>query len=140
MSANIRRALRPCTSYIEIHGSQALGYRDRNVCRRHPVRRAHYLPPQSHDRYCTRAIQSDTDCLRREEKRRTITVKISHAQFSDRFSREAKAVAVLNHPNICTLYDVGPNYLVMELVEGATLAERIRQGPIPLPEALEIAG
>jgi serine/threonine protein kinase len=49
-------------------------------------------------------------------------------------------VAVLNHPNICTLYDVGPNYLVMELVEGATLAERIRQGPIPLPEALEIAG
>jgi hypothetical protein len=42
-----------------------------------------------------------------------------------------KAVAALNHPNICTLYDVGPNYLVMEYVEGSTLAERVQQGPIP---------
>ena len=45
----------------------------------------------------------------------------------------------LNHPNICTLYDVGPNYLVMELIEGPTLAERIEEGPIPLEEALAIA-
>jgi serine/threonine-protein kinase len=48
-------------------------------------------------------------------------------------------IASLNHPNICTLYDVGPNYLVMEYVEGPTLAERIHQGPIPLANALGIA-
>jgi eukaryotic-like serine/threonine-protein kinase len=45
-------------------------------------------------------------------------------------------VAALNHPNICRLYDVGPNYLVMELVEWPMLAERIKQGPAPLEEAL----
>jgi serine/threonine-protein kinase len=48
-------------------------------------------------------------------------------------------VAALNHPNICHIYDVGPNYLVMELVEGATLAGRIKQGAVPLEEALAIA-
>jgi serine/threonine-protein kinase len=53
--------------------------------------------------------------------------------------KEARVIASLNHPNICQLYDVGPNYLVMELVEGPTLADRIRQGPLPLDEALAIA-
>jgi len=48
-------------------------------------------------------------------------------------------VAALNHANICALYDVGPDYLVMEYVEGPTLAERLQKGPIPLAEALEIA-
>jgi serine/threonine-protein kinase len=57
----------------------------------------------------------------------------------DRFSREVRAVAALNHPNICHLYDVGPVYLVMELVEGTTLAKRIEQGAVPLDEALNIA-
>jgi len=70
---------------------------------------------------------------------REVAVKISAERFSERFEREAKAIASLNHPNICTLHDVGPNYLVMELVEGPTLAERINQGPIPLDEALKIA-
>src|SRR6516164_9096696 len=70
---------------------------------------------------------------------RDVAVKIAHERFSDRFGCEAKAVAALNHPNICALYDVGSNYLVMEYVEGPTLAERIEQGPIPLSEALEIA-
>ena len=70
---------------------------------------------------------------------RDVAVKISSERFSDRFSREVHAVAALNHPNICHLYDVGPNYLVMELVEGPTLAERIKQGPFPLEEALAIA-
>ena len=70
---------------------------------------------------------------------RDVAIKISAHQFTDRFEREARAIAALNHPNICTLFDVGPNYLVMELVEGPTLAERIRQGPIPLDEALGIA-
>jgi len=70
---------------------------------------------------------------------REVAVKVSAERFSDRFEREARAVASLNHPNICTLFDVGPNYLVMELIEGPTLAEKIKQGPIPLEEALGIA-
>src|SRR5213593_732032 len=70
---------------------------------------------------------------------REVAIKISAERFSDRFSREVHAVAALNHPNICHIYDVGPNYLVMELVEGATLAERIEQGAVPLDEALDIA-
>src|SRR6202167_5232255 len=70
---------------------------------------------------------------------RDVAIKVSAQQFTDRFEREARAIAALNHKNICTLYDVGPNYLVMEFVEGPTLAERIAQGPIPLEEALGIA-
>ena len=70
---------------------------------------------------------------------REVAIKLAADQFSDRFEREVRAVAALNHPNICHVYDVGPNYLVMELVEGSTIAERIRQGPIPLDEALTIA-
>ena len=69
---------------------------------------------------------------------RDVAIKISASQFSERFEREARAVAALNHPNICTLFDVGPNYLVMELVEGPTLAERIKEGPLLLDEALGI--
>src|SRR4051794_3616953 len=53
---------------------------------------------------------------------RTVALKIANADFSERFEREARAVASLNHPNICQLYDVGPNYLVMEFVEGARIA------------------
>src|SRR6266699_957827 len=70
---------------------------------------------------------------------REVAIKVSAQQFTDRFEREARAIAALNHSNICTLYDVGPNYLVMELVQGPTLAERIAQGPVPIEEALSIA-
>src|SRR5215471_2576059 len=70
---------------------------------------------------------------------RDVAIKVSLERFSDRFEREARAVAALNHPNTCHLYDVGPNYLVMELVEGPTLADRIHQGAIPSEEALSIA-
>ncbi len=70
---------------------------------------------------------------------REVAVKLSAEQFTDRFEREAKAIAALNHPNICTLHDVGPNYLVMELIDGPTLADRIAEGPIPLEESLAIA-
>jgi serine/threonine protein kinase len=73
---------------------------------------------------------------------REVAIKVSAKQFSDRFEREARVVASLNHTNICTLYDVGPNYLVMELVEGPTLAERIglngKPAPMPIEEALGI--
>src|SRR5262245_43652092 len=70
---------------------------------------------------------------------RDVAIKTSNDRFSERFAREARAIAALNHPHICTLYDVGPNYLVMELVEGLTLADRLVRGPIPTDEALAIA-
>jgi len=69
---------------------------------------------------------------------RDVAIKISAAQFTERFEREARAIAALNHPNICTLYDVGPDYLVMELVEGETLSERLGGGGLPVEEALRI--
>src|SRR5260370_19326986 len=59
--------------------------------------------------------------------RREVTIKVSAARFSEGFEREARVIASLNHPNIIQLHDVGPNYLVMELVEGPTLSHRIRQ-------------
>src|SRR5262245_25007987 len=70
---------------------------------------------------------------------RDVAIKVSMARFSERFDREARAIAALNHPNICQLYDVGPDYLVMELVEGSTLAERIQQGAIPQQETQRLA-
>src|SRR5438034_7516688 len=70
---------------------------------------------------------------------REVAIKVSSERFSDRFECEVHAVAALNHPNICHVYDVGPDYLVMELVEGPTLAERIASGAIPLEELLPIA-
>ncbi|MEO8097976.1 MAG: protein kinase [Acidobacteriota bacterium] len=62
---------------------------------------------------------------------RDVAIKVSATQFSERFEREARAIAALNHPNICTLFDVGPNYLVMEFVEGESL-----KGPLPLATAI----
>lgn len=70
---------------------------------------------------------------------RIVAIKTSAEQFSKRFHREARAIAALNHPNICSLYDVGTDYLVMEFVEGPTLAERIRGGRISPDEAVPIA-
>jgi eukaryotic-like serine/threonine-protein kinase len=65
---------------------------------------------------------------------RIVAMKFSQEKFSERFEREAKAISSLNHPNICTLYDVGPNYLVMEYIEGTPL-----KGPLPLDLALKYA-
>ena len=65
---------------------------------------------------------------------RDVAIKVSAAQFSERFEREAKAIAALNHSHICQVYDVGPNYLVMEFIEGDPL-----KGPLPLEKALEYA-
>src|ERR1700733_3698815 len=67
---------------------------------------------------------------------RAVAVKITREQFSAWFEREARAISALNHPNICTLHDVGPNYLVMELVEGETLAARLKNGPLPIQTAI----
>lgn len=65
---------------------------------------------------------------------RRVAIKVVSGEFSDRFIREARAVGALNHPHICTLYDIGPNYLVMEFVEGNPL-----RGPLPLDTVREYA-
>src|SRR5215468_3495857 len=67
---------------------------------------------------------------------RAVAIKTAREQFSSRFEREARAISSLNHPNICTLYDVGLNYLVMELVEGETIAALLKSGPVALKMAL----
>jgi serine/threonine protein kinase len=85
---------------------------------------------------------------------RAVAIKVLSPQlaedphFCERFEREARAISQLNHPHVCTLYDVGHaggsdapsgtpgTYLVMELVEGETLAERLTRGPLPLDQAL----
>ena len=66
--------------------------------------------------------------------KRDVAIKVSAERFNERFEREARAVAALNHPNICQIYDVGPNYLVMELVIGES-----PKGPMELDDALRIA-
>jgi len=65
---------------------------------------------------------------------RLVAIKASHTSFSERFEREARAIAAVNHPHVCSLYDVGPDYLVMEYVEGEGL-----HGPVPLAQALALA-
>ena len=80
---------------------------------------------------------------------RTVAIKVVAGQvpinpeFRQRFEREARHIAALNHPRICTLFDVGHqdeiNYLVMEYLEGETLSRRLRRGAVPLEQALKIA-
>jgi eukaryotic-like serine/threonine-protein kinase len=80
---------------------------------------------------------------------RTVAIKIlpdhlaDRAELRERFEREARTVASLNHPHICTLYDIGhqdgTDYLVMEYLEGETLAERLKKGPLPLQQVLQYA-
>ncbi len=67
---------------------------------------------------------------------RPVAIKTTQERFRERFGREARAISSLNHPNICTLYDIGPNYIVMELVEGETIAARLKMGPLPAKTAL----
>jgi eukaryotic-like serine/threonine-protein kinase len=57
----------------------------------------------------------------------------------ERFEREARAVSSLSHPHICPLFDVGDDFLVMEYLEGETLAHRLKKGPLPLDQALHFA-
>src|SRR5690349_24610274 len=65
---------------------------------------------------------------------RDVAIKVSQEGFSERFDREVRVIASLNQPNICTLYDVGPNYLVMELIE-----DESPKVPLPIEVALRIA-
>src|SRR5262245_53170315 len=81
--------------------------------------------------------------------KRDVAIKILPDEFArdparvSRFQREAEVLASLNHPNIAAIYDLQKSdemrFLVLELVEGETLAERIQRGPIPVEEALELA-
>src|SRR5438270_2116552 len=66
--------------------------------------------------------------------KRDVPIKVAAANFNERFQREAQAIASLNHPNICTLHDVGPDYLVMEFIEGSEI-----KGPLSVTEALRLA-
>src|ERR1700676_3637441 len=66
---------------------------------------------------------------------RDVAIKRLNASHSARFEQEARAIAALNHPHICQIYDVGPDYLVMEYVEGQPL-----KGPVPVKEAIDLAG
>jgi serine/threonine protein kinase len=68
---------------------------------------------------------------------RVVAVKVYLELLQSRFEREARAISALNHPNICTLYDIGPDYLVMELVEGQSLADRLKKGPLPIDKVLQ---
>jgi eukaryotic-like serine/threonine-protein kinase len=80
---------------------------------------------------------------------RTVAIKVLSAHLVDRadsrerFDREARTIAGLNHPHICTLFDIGnqdgTNYLVMEYLEGETLAERLKKGPLPMDQVLQYA-
>ncbi|MFN0172196.1 MAG: protein kinase domain-containing protein [Bryobacteraceae bacterium] len=63
---------------------------------------------------------------------RTVAIKVGREEFGERFQHEARAIAALNHPHICTLHDAGPDYLVMEYVEGKPV-----KGPLPLDKVLE---
>jgi serine/threonine protein kinase len=81
---------------------------------------------------------------------RTVAIKVlppqlsADIEFRERFEREARVISKLSHPHICALYDIGAqdglHYLVMEFLEGENLAERLKKGRCPLPEALRIAG
>jgi eukaryotic-like serine/threonine-protein kinase len=70
---------------------------------------------------------------------RDVAIKVSDAQFSERFEREAKAIAALNHPNICQIYDIGPNYLVMEFIDGRPIVSLEQPQALPPAEARQLA-
>lgn len=67
---------------------------------------------------------------------RPVAIKICKQAFLDRFQQESRSIAAISHPNVCTLHDVGPNYLVMELVDGETMAARLKRGKFPVAQTL----
>src|SRR2546422_494772 len=96
---------------------------------------------------CIRSIRSATSsspgaaCSRSGDTRldRSVAIKIVPDQsLRERFEREAKTISSLNHPNICSLYDVGDSYIVMEYIEGESLADRLEKGPLPIDQVLRM--
>jgi formylglycine-generating enzyme required for sulfatase activity/dienelactone hydrolase/predicted Ser/Thr protein kinase len=71
---------------------------------------------------------------------RSVAIKVVSEAFARRFEREGRALAAINHPNICTIYDVGPNYLVMELLDGQTLGQVLEAGPLSIADAVRYGG
>jgi hypothetical protein len=67
---------------------------------------------------------------------RPVAIKICKRAFLDRFRQESRSIAAISHPNVCTLHDVGPNFLVMELVNGETMAVRLKRGKLTLAQTL----
>jgi serine/threonine protein kinase len=111
--------------------ARTLGYNHRNVLSAGPGR---FLGPYELLSRIGAGGMSEVYRARDTRLGREVAIKICANQFSDRFEQEARAIAALNHPNICRLYDVGPNYLVMELIEGEVL-----HGPLPTPTAVNYA-
>ena len=70
---------------------------------------------------------------------RDVAIKVSSEQFNERFEREARAIAALNHPNICQIYDVGPDFLVMEYIDGRPIIDCEQPEALPPHEALQLA-
>src|SRR5215472_16887386 len=68
---------------------------------------------------------------------REVAIKTSQQRFTERFARESKVIASLNHPSICSLFDLGPDYLVMEMIDGPTLSERLKSGTLSLQESVD---
>jgi Tol biopolymer transport system component/predicted Ser/Thr protein kinase len=99
------------------------------------LRPGQFLGPYRIESFLAAGGMGEVYCATDTRLNRQVAIKVCTARFSERFAQEAKVIASLNHPHICHLYDVGPNYLVMELVEGTPL-----QGPIPLKQAVEYAG
>ena len=118
--------MRPCTSTFPIDSSRNIRFR------------------------CTDAsasVQGEVYKAKDTRLDRTVAVKVLPEHLAEsperkaRFEREAKVISQLNHPHICTLYDVGEqdgiNFIVMEYIEGETLAERLKKGALPLDKVLE---
>ena len=82
-----------------------------------------------------------SEVFRAVDKRlgRPVAIKVVDLEFSARFEREARAISSINHPHVCTLFDIGPNYLVMELLDGETVAARLKRGRLQVHEALRYA-
>jgi serine/threonine protein kinase len=94
------------------------------------------LPPSERAAWVRSGVVRDT------RLDRNVAIKILPGEFARnvqlkvRFEREARAISQLNHPHICTLYDVGDSFLVMELLEGESLADRLARGSLPLTETI----
>jgi len=94
----------------------------------------HLLGPYRIERFIAAGGMGDVYRATDTRLQRQVAIKLSRATFGERFGREASIIASLNHPHICQVYDVGPNYLVMELVDGSPL-----RGPLPLHACVEYA-